>query len=156
MTTDLSQFFETFFEESTEGLDVMESTLLALPPGEADEEDIKAAIDSERDAIETTAAETEALKKDFEELDKDVAEATEQRKDEHAQYIDEAASDQAIVELLGGAKNRLNTFHNPTLYKEPEPVAEEVEFFAQRRAALGPPPEPLGEYKKASIARART
>merc|ERR1719272_125660 len=116
---------------------------------EADVEDVKAAIDQERDAVETGAAEIEELKKGLEELDKDVAEATEQRKDEHAQYIDEAASNQAAVELLGMAKNRLNKFYNPTLYKEPDPAAEEEEFFAQRRAAPGPPPETFsGEYKK--------
>merc|ERR1719515_121217 len=116
---------------------------------EGDIGDLAAAIDSQRDAIETTAAEIADLKKGLEELDKDVAEATEQRKDEHAEYIDEAAANQAAVELLGMAKNRLNKFYNPTLYKEPEPAAEEEEFFAQRRAAPGPPSETFsGEYKK--------
>merc|ERR1719482_1461757 len=116
---------------------------------EGDIGDLAAAIDSQRDAIETTAAEIEALKKGLEELDKDVAEATEQRKDEHAEYVDETAANQAALELLGMAKNRLNKFYNPTLYKAPEPVAEEEEFFAQRRAAPGPPPETFsGEYKK--------
>merc|ERR1719160_1461504 len=116
---------------------------------EEDIGDLSAAIDSERDSIETSAAEIAALKKGLEDLDKSVAEATEQRKDEHADYIDEAAANQAAVELLGMAKNRLNKFYNPTLYKAPEPVAEEEEFFAQRRAAPGPPPETFsGEYKK--------
>merc|ERR1719191_2299643 len=72
------------------------------------------------------------------------------RKDEHADYVDTAASNQAAVELLGMAKNRLNKFYNPTLYKAPEPVAEE-EFFAQiavSRADPGAPPETFGEYKK--------
>merc|ERR1719183_2598414 len=116
---------------------------------EQDVGDLSAAIDEERDAIASTAAEIEALKKGLEDLDKSVAEATEQRKDEHAQYIDETAANQAAVELLGMAKNRLNKFYNPTLYKEPEPAAEEEEFFAQRRAAPGPPPETFsGEYKK--------
>merc|ERR1719298_336136 len=117
---------------------------------EADVEDVKAAIEEQRDAIETTAGEIEELKKGLEELDKDVAEATETRKDEHAEYVDTAASNQAAVELLGMAKNRLNKFYNPTLYKAPEPAAEE-EFFAQaavRRADPGPPPETVGEYKK--------
>jgi len=115
---------------------------------EEDIGDLSAGIDSQRDSIETTASEIAALKKGLEDLDKSVAEATEQRKDEHAEYIDEAASNQAAVELLGMAKNRLNKFYNPTLYKEPEPVAEE-EFFVQRRAAPGPPPETFsGEYKK--------
>merc|ERR1719316_113119 len=116
---------------------------------EGDIGDLAAAIDSQRDAIETTAAEIADLKKGLEELDKDVAEATEQRKDEHEEYVDETAANQAAVELLGMAKNRLNKFYNPTLYKAPEPVAEEEEFFAQRRAAPGPPPETFsGEYKK--------
>merc|ERR1712063_182169 len=102
-------------------------------------------------AIETTASEMDELKKGLEQLDKDVAEATEQRKDEHEEYIDEAAANQAAVELLGMAKNRLNKFYNPTLYKAPEPVAAEEEFFAQlvlSRADPGAPPETFGEYKK--------
>merc|ERR1719456_1334086 len=116
---------------------------------EADVGDLSAAIEEQRDAIATTATEIEDLKKGLEELDKDVAEATEQRKDEHEEYVDETAGNQAAVELLGMAKNRLNKFYNPTLYKAPEPVAEEEEFFAQRRAAPGPPPETFsGEYKK--------
>merc|ERR1719240_923683 len=115
---------------------------------EQDVGDLSAAIDEQRDTIAALASEIEALKKGLEDLDKSVAEATEQRKDEHADYIDEAAANQAAVELLGMAKNRLNKFYNPTLYKAPEPVAEE-EFFAQRRAAPGPPPETFsGEYKK--------
>merc|ERR1719375_379814 len=118
---------------------------------EEDVGDLSAAIDDQRDKIAGIASEIEALKKGLEELDKDVAEATEQRKDEHSDYIDTAAGNQAAVELLGMAKNRLNKFYNPTLYKEPEPVAEE-EFFAQRsvrRADPGPPPETFsGEYKK--------
>merc|ERR1719515_524963 len=117
---------------------------------EQDVGDLSASIEEQRDSIATTASEIEELKKGLEELDKDVAEATEQRKDEHAEYIDTAAGNQAAVELLGMAKNRLNKFYNPTLYKEPEPVAEE-EFFVQialNRADPGAPPETFGEYKK--------
>ena len=40
MPVDLSQFHQTFFEESFEGLGVMESGLLALIPGDADPESI--------------------------------------------------------------------------------------------------------------------
>merc|ERR1719473_209249 len=117
---------------------------------EQDVGDLSAAIDEQRDAIAAVGSEIEALKKGLEDLDKSVAEATEQRKDEHSDYIDEAASNQAAVDLLGMAKNRLNKFYNPTLYKEPEPVAEE-EFFSQiavTRADPGAPPETFGEYKK--------
>ncbi len=38
MSIDLSQFYEVFFEESFEGLDIMEAELLALTPGDADSE----------------------------------------------------------------------------------------------------------------------
>ncbi len=38
MTVDMSQFYQSFFEESFEGLDVMESELLNLDVGEADSE----------------------------------------------------------------------------------------------------------------------
>merc|ERR1719353_1737335 len=117
---------------------------------EEDVGDLSAAIDDQRDKIAGLGSEIEAIKKGLEDLDKSVAEATEQRKDEHSDYIDEAASNQAAVDLLGMAKNRLNKFYNPTLYKEPEPVAEE-EFFSQiavTRADPGAPPETFGEYKK--------
>ncbi len=40
MSIDLSQFFEVFFEESFEGLDVMEAELLNLTPGNVDSETI--------------------------------------------------------------------------------------------------------------------
>merc|ERR1719409_276677 len=117
---------------------------------EQDIGDLSASIDAQRDKIAALGSEIESLKKGLEDLDKSVAEATEQRKDEHPDYVDETASNQAAVDLLGMAKNRLNKFYNPTLYKEPEPVAEE-EFFAQiavSRADPGAPPETFGEYKK--------
>lgn len=40
MTIDTSQFLQTFYEESFEGLDVMESSLLALSSGETDDPDL--------------------------------------------------------------------------------------------------------------------
>ena len=40
MAIDIGQFVQTFFEESLEGLDIMEAGLLALPPGAADMEQI--------------------------------------------------------------------------------------------------------------------
>merc|ERR1712113_477931 len=55
-------------------------------------------------------------------LDKSVAEATEQRKQEHQDFKELMASDSAAKELLGFAKNRLNKFYNPKLYKAPPKV----------------------------------
>merc|ERR1719158_754232 len=119
---------------------------------EVDISDLASAIEQHRDAIASVTSEMDALKAGLVELDASVAEATTQRKEEHEQFVDESASNQAAVELIGMAKNRMNKFYNPTLYKEPEKAAEEEEFFAQiaiRRAAQpGPAPETFGEYKK--------
>jgi hypothetical protein len=43
-------------------------------------------------------------------LDKSVAEATDQRKQEHADFIELEALDNQAKDLLGVAKNRLNKF----------------------------------------------
>lgn len=40
MTVDLEQFHQVFFEESFEGLDIMESGLMGLDLGAADSEEI--------------------------------------------------------------------------------------------------------------------
>merc|ERR1719492_468175 len=53
------------------------------------------------------------------ELDKMVAEATEQRKEENVDFKELMASDTAAKELMKFAKNRLNKFYNPKLYKAP-------------------------------------
>merc|ERR1719298_97308 len=52
-------------------------------------------------------------------LDKDVATATEQRKTEHAEYLETVSLTEAAIELMGKAKNRLQKFYNPALYKAP-------------------------------------
>merc|ERR1719487_2231998 len=115
---------------------------------EVDIGDLRAAIEEQRDAIASVTSEIEALKAGLVELDASVAEATEQRKKEHAEYLDESAANGAAMELLSMAKNRLNKFYNPTLYKEP-PKKEEEDFFAQIAARQpGPAPETFGEYKK--------
>merc|ERR1719210_2158751 len=75
------------------------------------------AIAITEDGISTTTQEIAALKAAIKALDKEVMEATEQRKDEHAAYKDLMASDSAAKELLEYAKNRLNKFYNPKLYK---------------------------------------
>merc|ERR1719463_905087 len=48
--------------------------------------ELEAAVDQQRDAIATTDSEIAELKAGLVELDKDVAEATEQRKKEHQEY----------------------------------------------------------------------
>merc|ERR1719238_2013123 len=68
--------------------------------------DAEADIAQREDSVAALASEIEALQAGLAALDKSVAEATEQRKLEHEEYVDSAAMNQATVELLGMAKNR--------------------------------------------------
>merc|ERR1719221_461808 len=78
-----------------------------------------AAIEKAKDAIAVLSEEIAALEAGIKALDKSVAEATEQRKEENEDYTAMMASDTAAKELLFLAKNRLNKFYNPKLYKPP-------------------------------------
>merc|ERR1719382_945419 len=75
--------------------------------------------DDKKAAIETLTEEIAALVAGVKKLDSEVAEATEQRKAENAEYKDLMASNTAAKELLDIAKNRLNKFYNPSLYIPP-------------------------------------
>merc|ERR1719163_2295471 len=71
---------------------------------------------------ELTAALTDeiaALEAGIKALDKAVAEATEQRKVEHEDFVEELAANNAAKDILSIAKNRLNKFYNPKLFKPP-------------------------------------
>jgi len=81
--------------------------------------DLETAIATEEEAIATLKDEIKALEKGIVALDKSVQEATEQRKEEHEDFTELMASDSAAKELLNFAKNRLNKFYNPKLYKAP-------------------------------------
>merc|ERR1719171_544564 len=76
-------------------------------------------VEQAKTAIETLTEEIAALVAGIKELDTQVAEATEQRKAENEEYEDLIASNSAAKELLEIAKNRLNKFYNPSLYKPP-------------------------------------
>merc|ERR1719171_2118264 len=77
------------------------------------------AIASTEEAIATLKDEIAKLGDGIKALDKEVAAATEQRKEENSEFSSLMASDSAAKELLGFAKNRLNKFYNPKLYKAP-------------------------------------
>merc|ERR1719379_121311 len=71
--------------------------------------------DSISDTETTVADLTDGIKA----LDKDVATATEQRKEEHADYLETIQLTETGVQLMEKAKNRLQKFYNPSLYKAP-------------------------------------
>jgi len=105
--------------------------------------DLETAIVNSKDGITTTTEEIAALEDSIKALDKEVAEATENRKDENKEYTELMASNSAAKELIEFAKNRLNKFYNPKLYK-PELVQ------VHAHDAPPPPPESIDAYSKKS------
>jgi len=82
----------------------------------------EAAIATAKETISTLTQEIASLTAGVQALDKSVAEATAQRKDENAEYKALIASNTASTRVLEFAKNRLNQFYNPKLYKPPAKV----------------------------------
>merc|ERR1719207_145023 len=82
-------------------------------------EDLGKAIDDINEQLDTVKAEIKALEDGIVKLDREVAGATEQRKEEHADFEAMRASNTAVIKIIGVAKNRLNKFYNPKLYKPP-------------------------------------
>merc|ERR1719375_1904159 len=87
-------------------------------------------------------------------MDKSAADASEQRKEEHAAYTESLALSETAIALIGKAKNRLQKFYNPTLYKAPPKVEMSME---EKIIAAGTAfvqieqpeaPETFGAYEK--------
>merc|ERR1712187_1047150 len=72
--------------------------------------------------------------------------ATEQRKEENKEYTELMANDAAAKELLGFARNRLNKFYNPKLYKAPPKrvLSEEDRITVNMGGTLAPTAAPGG------------
>jgi len=113
--------------------------------------DSATAIEELEGSIATLTEEIAALEAGIKALDAAVAEATEIRKGENADYKELKQSDTAAKEILAMAKNRLNKFYNPKLYKPPpveEPTFVQISAHASDRVAPPPPPETFGPYTK--------
>jgi len=133
-------------EEGTTDEQKKESCLLDIQKTEAHKkeletalQDLSSSLEQAADEISTIKAEIDATKADIAALDKSVAEATEQRKEEHAAFVASSASNNAAIDLLKMAVNRLNKFYNPSMYNAPKEEPELVQatdsqdgiFFAQ-------------------------
>merc|ERR1719321_2030204 len=86
-------------------------------------EDLEKSIEESKGSIATLTTEIAALQQGIVDLDKSVAEATEQRKAEHAENAETVASSGAAKDLIAIAKNRMQKFYNPKLFK-PAPKRE--------------------------------
>merc|ERR1719401_3289929 len=128
--------------------------------------DTEASIAAAKEGIATTTEEIAALQAGIAALDKSVAEATEQRKQENAEFKEMMSENKAAKELLLLAENRLNQFYNPRMYKPPAKVERssmdaisqdvgaaalvQISEHKQFKAAPPPPPETFGAYTKKS------
>merc|ERR1712194_922358 len=79
--------------------------------------DLEKTIADQGESIATLSEEIQALKAGIVALDQQVAQATAQRKSEAAEHKDLMQGNTAAKELILFAKNRLNKFYNPALYK---------------------------------------
>merc|ERR1719281_1942001 len=95
-------------------------------------------------ASATLADEVAALQSEIKALDKAVAEATEQRKEEHEEFLTFQTENNAALELIDKAKNRLFKFYRPNLHKE-EPRRELTEEERLAVAAGGVDPRDAEE-----------
>jgi len=109
---DKKEYCEKQFDDSDDKKKALERTI-------AGEE---SSIATAKESIATLTEEIAALGAGIEALDKAVAEATANRQAENAEYKALVASDTAAKEVLAFAKNRLNKFYNPKLYKAPPKV----------------------------------
>jgi hypothetical protein len=122
--------------------------------------------------ITTLIDELAVLKKGIKDTDKAVEEATTQRKDEHKEFVATAAENNAALQLLEVAKNRMNKFYNPGLYVAPtqRPLTQEEQIYVNsggadpriaEAEAAGPPgagvvsTPPDATYKRSSSVSSR-
>jgi chromosome segregation ATPase len=113
---------------------------------ELDISDLEKAIEDAKESISTLASEIEALEDGIKALDKSVTEATETRKEEHDDFVATLAANTAAKDLLAFAKNRLNKFYNPKLYKPPpkRELSEEEQITVNMGGTLAPTAAPGG------------
>lgn len=135
-----------------------------------------ASLDSEISELEAAIAQNKEVvakkKEEIAALDKSVEDATVQRKEENEDYKELVALNTAAVQLLEKAKNKLNKFYSPHMFKAPEEreLTEEERLLRGAGQDIGdtmkttaiegttqtttvfnqappPPPETYGEYK---------
>merc|ERR1740130_1536128 len=113
---------------------------------ELDISDLKKAIADHKEGISTLTDEVASLADGIKSLDAQVSEATATRKEEHADNTETLMNDNAAKEVIGFAKNRLNKFYNPKMYKAPPKrvLSEEERIVVNNGGTLAPTAPPGG------------
>merc|ERR1719253_1464164 len=102
---------------------------------------LETAIEEGKEAVSTLKDAIAALEQGIKDLDAAVAEATATRKEESAEYTQTKAGNSAAVQLLEVAKNQLNKFYNPKVYKAPpkRELTEEERLYVASGGVLTTP-----------------
>jgi len=109
--------------------------------------DLQTLIEETKEGIANLAEDIKTLKAGIAALDAAVAEATENRKAENAEYKDLVASNSAAKEVILFAKNRLHKFYSPKLHKSAPTALVQI---ASHRVVPAPPPATAAAYTKKS------
>jgi hypothetical protein len=101
-------------------------------------------IEESKDSIAALASDIQNTQDKIVALDQSVAEATEQRKAEAAEYAEFKKLQGVAKALLEKAINKLNKFYNPDLYVAPTaaPLSREDQIFQAAGGQLATTPEP--------------
>merc|ERR1719331_1301620 len=94
-------------------LAMIDGMVAVLHEEQSDDDTQKAFCDQDIAKSKAEEKETAELQKEIKVLDKAVAEATEQRKEEHADYLVFQQQSNAALQLIDKAKNRLMKFYRP-------------------------------------------
>merc|ERR550514_109681 len=108
--------------------------------------DLEKSMEEGKEEIATLTDEIAALTKGLVELDKQVKEAMETRQEEHEDYVNTMASNTAAKELIEFAKNRMQKFYNPSMYKAPpkRQLSEDERVTLNMGGTLAPTEAPGG------------
>jgi len=108
--------------------------------------DLEKSIAEGKDNIATLTDEIASLSDGLKQLDKDVAEQMDMRKEEHEDYVSAMASNSAARDLILFAKNRMQKFYNPKMYKAPpkRELSEEERVTVNMGGTLAPTAAPGG------------
>jgi len=127
---------EMQLDKAEDDLKVLETTVA----------DLEKSMEEGKEEIATLTDEIAALTKGLQDLDKSVKEAMETRKEENEDYTTTMASNTAAKELISFAKNRMQKFYNPSLYKAPpkRELSEEERITLNMGGTLAPTAAPGG------------
>jgi len=127
---------EMQLDKAEDDLKVLETTVA----------DLEKSMEEGKEEIATLADEIAALSAGLTDLDKQVGEAMETRKEENEDYTTTMAGNTAAKDLINFAKNRMQKFYNPSLYKAPpkRELSEEERITLNMGGTLAPTAAPGG------------